>query len=161
MIFVVFVVVVVLSFFPPLIIVNWISSQNKFDQKYFDSLLSQKSEIESLASEFVKTCSEDGDDEFPKGDSDEKVLTQLWESYDILMTTVNDCCNKLATYVALWRNYNSTKEVVQTTIEEVQNAMEEMKERSHDPAIPPTVIVENAKVCYCAIDNYRYTASLP
>jgi len=49
------------------------------------------------------------------------------------MTTVNDCCDKLATYVVLWKDYNSTKEVVQTTTDEVQSSVEEMKERSHDP----------------------------
>ena len=69
------------------------------------------------------------------------------------MTTVNDCCNKLATYVALWKDYNSTKEVVQATTEEAQSSMEEMKERSHDPVILPTVIVENAKLPY--LHHYR------
>ena len=131
-----------------IISVNWISLQNKFDQKHFDSLFLQKSEIESLASEFVKTCSEDGDDTFLKGDCDERVLTQLQESYNNLMTNINDCCcNKLATCVALWKNYSSTKEVVQTMIEEAQSSVEEMKERSYDLAMLPTVIVENAKVC--------------
>jgi len=82
----------------------------------------------------------------PKGDSDERVLTQLQESCNTLTTTVSDQRGKLNEYIALWKNYNSTKDVVVVTIEEVQNEVEELTERSHDPAVPPTVIVENAKV---------------
>ena len=44
--------------------------------------------------------------------------------------TVNDHCALLAQYVALWKNYSSTKDVVEATIEEVQNDVEELTERS-------------------------------
>ncbi|XP_065895085.1 uncharacterized protein [Dysidea avara] len=119
--------------------------KNKFNDGYFDSLQSQKEEIQSVANEFTKSCPEDGDDELPKGDSDERVLAQLQESCDTLTTTVNDRHAILAQYIALWKNYNSSKDVVEATIEEVQNDVEELTERSGDPAVPPTIIVENAK----------------
>ena len=74
------------------------------------------------------------------------MLAQLQESCDTLTTTVNDRHAILAQYIALWKNYNSSKDVVEATIEEVQNDVEELTERSGDPAVPPTIIVENAKV---------------
>ena len=99
-----------------------------------------------MAIEFTKSYPSDGDDEMLKGDSDERILAQLQESCNTLTVTVNDQRVKLTQYIALWKDYNSAKDVVVATIEEVQNDVEELTERSHDPAVPPTITVENAKV---------------
>jgi len=103
-------------------------------------------EIHHLADKFTRSCP-DSEEKIPQGDTCEAVFITLQEQYDLLTDTVNKKCVMLQQYIALWHNYNDLKESVSSTIDDVQTSVEEIKEKSHDPAVPPTSIVESANVC--------------
>ena len=86
-------------------------------------------------------------DKGPQGDTQETVFNILQESFDSLTSTVSEKQKMLQHYIILWNNYNDLKEDVSTIIVDVQGSVDKLKERSHDPAVPPTTVVENAKVC--------------
>ena len=126
--------------------------QSKFTEEYFKSLQSQIEEMHHLAIEFTKSCPCD-EERVPQGDSREAVFITLQESYDSLSSTVNEKCEMLQQHIELWHNYNDLKAAVSTIIEDVQGSVDKLNERSHDPAVPPTTIVDSTNVhtdvCLC------------
>ena len=113
---------------------------------YFKSLQSLMEQMRHLADEFTKSCP-DGEERVPQGDSRQVVLVTLQENYDYLSSMVNEKCELLQQHIKLWHNYNELKEAVSTVIDDVQASVDTLKERSRDTTIPPTSIVESAKVC--------------
>ena len=106
-------------------------------------------QMRHLADEFTKSCP-DGEEKVPQGDSREVVFVTQQESYDDLTSVVNGKCATLQQHIKLWHNYNELKEAVSTVIDNVQGSVDTLKERSRDPTVPPTSIVESANVCMCA-----------
>ena len=114
--------------------------QSKFTEEYFKSLQSQIEEMHHLAVEFTKSCPCD-EERVSQRDSHEAVFVALQESYDSLSTTVNEKCEMLKQHIELWHNYNDLKAAVSTIIENVQSSLDKLNERSHDPAVPPTILL--------------------
>ena len=102
-------------------------------------------QMHQLADEITKQFPHS--DKGPQGDTQEAVFNTLQESFDSLTSTVSEKHKMLQHYIMLWKNYNDLKEDVSTIILDVQGSVDKLKERSHDPAVPPTTVVENAKVC--------------
>ena len=105
-------------------------------------------QMRHLADEFTKSCP-DGEERVPQGDSREVVFITLQESYDSLTSAVNEKCEILQQRIKLWHNYNALKEAVSTVIDDVQSSVDKLKERSRDPTVPPTSIVDSANVRTC------------
>lgn len=103
-------------------------------------------QMRCLADEFKKSCP-DGEQKILQGNSLEAVFVILHKSCDTLTTTVNEKHKMLQQHIALWQKYNNLKEAVLTIINDVQCSIDELKERSHDPTIAPTAIVDSANVC--------------
>lgn len=87
----------------------------------------------------------------PRGDTQETVFNMLREIFDSLKSTINEKREMLQHYIMLWRNYNNLKEDVSTIIKDVEGSVDKLKESSHDPAVAPTTVVDNAKVCACCV----------
>lgn len=112
-------------------------------------------QMRHLADEFNKSCP-DGEERVPQGNSREVVFVTLQENCDHLSSMANEKCESLQQHIKLWQNYNELREAVSTVIDDVQGSVETLKERSHDPTIPPTNIVESANVCVhvCSIQQF-------
>ena len=87
----------------------------------------------------------------PQGDTQEATFNMLQESFDSLTSTINEKRKMLQHYIMLWHNYNDLKEDVSTIIKDVEGSVDKLKESLHDPAVPPTTVVDNAKVCACCV----------